>query len=125
MGAYHCGSVHGLPLCVISCHGPSCLQAQDVIALTKELQLLHVTKEFQQLIKAGPEARASGAREHSSLEGLYKARQTLQAKRIEERRRKMRHVEDEISAKVRVCWCLLRNREGIAVHMGRAIMEDH
>lgn len=37
---------HMLPLCT---H----MQAEDVTSLTQQLQLLHVTKEFQQQVKAG------------------------------------------------------------------------
>ena len=37
------------------------MEAEDVASLARELQLLHVTKEFQQLVKAGPGAKASAA----------------------------------------------------------------
>lgn len=40
-------------------------QAQDVTSLTQHLQLLHVTKEFQQQVKAGGPGGSSG----SSLPG--------------------------------------------------------
>jgi hypothetical protein len=35
------------------------LQAEDVIRLTQQLQLLHVTKEFQQQVKAGANSSSS------------------------------------------------------------------
>jgi hypothetical protein len=40
------------------------MEADDVASLARELQLLHVTKDFQQLVKAGPGANtnAAGAR---------------------------------------------------------------
>jgi len=41
-------------------------QAQDVTSLTQQLQLLHVTKEFQQQVKAGGPGRSSSS---SSLPG--------------------------------------------------------
>jgi hypothetical protein len=56
------------------------MEAEDVGALTKELQLLHVTKDFQQQLKTGGVAGGSGAegkvggKEVANLEALYKVR---------------------------------------------------
>jgi hypothetical protein len=36
-------------------------QAEDVTSLTQQLQLLHVTKEFQQQVKAGSSSAGSGS----------------------------------------------------------------
>ncbi len=41
--------------------------------MTRELQLLHVTKDFQQLVKSkASDAKSSSARELAALEGLFK-----------------------------------------------------
>ena len=55
------------------------MEAEDVGALTKELQLLHVTKDFQQQLKAGGGAAGglgvegkAGGKEVANLEALYK-----------------------------------------------------
>jgi hypothetical protein len=37
------------------------MEAEDAAALARELQLLHVTKDFQQLVKAGPGAKTSAS----------------------------------------------------------------
>lgn len=42
------------------------LQAEDVVRLTQQLQLLHVTKDFQQLVKASSGATAGAATASSS-----------------------------------------------------------
>lgn len=52
---------------VCPCHPPAS-QAEDVIRLTQQLQLLHVTKEFQQQVKAG--ANSSSSRPGSDGQGV-------------------------------------------------------
>lgn len=56
LGSRHC---EGLTNCY-TCHATA-VQAEDVTSLTQQLQLLHVTKEFQQQVKAGSSAGASGS----------------------------------------------------------------
>ncbi|KAI8473608.1 MAG: hypothetical protein J3K34DRAFT_518892 [Monoraphidium minutum] len=76
------------------------MEADDVAGLARELQLLHVTKDFQQLVKAGPGAKTSAAgKEVSSLEALLRTREELHAKRLEEGRRRVRKLEREIATK--------------------------
>jgi hypothetical protein len=42
------------------------MEAEDVASLARELQLLHVTKDFQRLVTAGPGAKGSAAGERAA-----------------------------------------------------------
>jgi hypothetical protein len=80
-------------------------QAEDVAALTRELQLLHVTKEFQQLIKGGAAAAAGAStsvRRHAeaaSLEGLLRSREQLHARRLAGYKRSLQRLQQEVELK--------------------------
>lgn len=73
------------------------LQAEDVLGLTKELQLLHVTKGFQEMIKAGHQK--VNTKEISNMEALLKAREALHAKKLAEKQRQYNMAQAEIAAK--------------------------
>jgi hypothetical protein len=45
----------------LRCRSVDALQAEDVTSLTQQLQLLHVTKEFQQQVKAGANSNSSSS----------------------------------------------------------------
>eukprot|EP00775_Hariotina_reticulata_P010178 gene10178-10338_t len=106
------------------------MEAEDVISLTQQLQLLHVTKSFQQMFKANgsklapPAANArsassagssagngglagavsnmpAGKKELQSLENLFKVREALHVKAVQEKRRQLRHIQSQIHAKAR------------------------
>ncbi len=79
-------------------------QAEDAAALTRELQLLHVTKEFQQLLKAGGQAAAAGSAasrhaEAASLEALLRSRDQLHARRVSSYKRALQRIQDEVAMK--------------------------
>ena len=64
--------VQGRAAAPATCRAPRLeMEADDVAALARELQLLHVTKDFQQLVKAGPGAKtnAAGGRGLGAVEG--------------------------------------------------------
>ncbi|GBF90834.1 cilia- and flagella-associated protein [Raphidocelis subcapitata] len=76
------------------------MEAEDVASLARELQLLHVTKDFQRLVKAGPGAKSNAAgKEVASLEALLRTRGQLHAKRVEEGRRQLQRLERDVEAK--------------------------
>lgn len=72
--------------------------AQDLGDKTRQLQLLHVTKDFQQLLKTGEE-KSSNPQEASNLESLLRARELLHMKNIEERQRRLHKMNAEIRLK--------------------------
>jgi hypothetical protein len=81
-------------------------QAEDVAAQTRELQLLHVTKEFQQLIKGGPGGGGSGGSsgsgrhaEAASLEGLLRSREQLHVRKVAGYKRLLQRIQQEVDLK--------------------------
>ena len=74
----------------------------DLREKTKELQMLHVTRDFQSVFNDGKKDKGhdkGGANEVSTLEALAKQREALHAKLVQDKQRKLRRVTRSIEEK--------------------------
>ncbi|GAX77753.1 hypothetical protein CEUSTIGMA_g5196.t1 [Chlamydomonas eustigma] len=73
------------------------MMVEDLREKTKELQMLHVTRDLQSIFRDGEDR--SAINELASLEALAKQREILHAKNLSDRQKKMRRVGKSIEEK--------------------------
>ncbi len=73
------------------------MMVEDLREKTKELQMLHVTRDLQSVFREGEDK--SAVNEAASLEALARQRETLHAKMVAERQKKLRRIARGIEDK--------------------------